>query len=55
MTQETKKLTFEEYISLDAEDWEKSMEGQHEYVDGRVLEVATASTEPGFLATRLLP
>jgi Uma2 family endonuclease len=45
MTQAARKLTFEEYINLDAEDWVQLglPEGRCEYVDGELIEVPSES------------
>jgi Uma2 family endonuclease len=45
LTQANKKLTFEEYLNLDAEGWLQLglPEGRCEYIDGELIEVPSES------------
>lgn len=56
MTQATRKLTFEEYANLDAEDWVRLglPEGRCEYVDGELVEVPSESEPNDFIANFLM-
>ncbi len=56
MTQAVRKLSFEEYASLDAEDWVRLglPEGRCEYVDGELLELPSESEPNDFIANFLM-
>ncbi|QZZ21131.1 Uma2 family endonuclease [Leptothermofonsia sichuanensis E412] len=56
MTQAARKLTFEEYASLDAEDWARLglPEGRCEYWDGELFELPTESEPNDFIANFLM-
>ena len=56
MTQATRKLTFEEYLNLDAEDWVRLglLEGRCEYVEKEVIELPSESELNDFIANLLM-
>jgi Uma2 family endonuclease len=56
LTQANKKLTFEEYLNLDAEDWVQLglPEGRCEYIDGELVELPPESEPNNFVARYLL-
>ncbi len=55
MTQALRKLTFEEYANLDAEDWATLglLEGRCEYVDGGLVELMPEGEENDWIADYL--
>jgi len=56
MTQAVRKLSFEEYASLDAEDWAQLglPEGRCEYADGELIALPSESEPNDFLANFLM-
>ena len=56
MTQATRKLTIEEYLNLDAEDWIRLglPEGRCEYVEGEVIQLPSESELNDFIANFLM-
>lgn len=56
MTQAARKLSFDEYLSLDVESWVELelLEGRCEYVDGKLIEVPSESELNDFIANLLM-
>jgi Uma2 family endonuclease len=56
MTQATRKLTFEEYARLEAQDWHnlELPEGRCEFIDGELIEVPSESEPNDWLANLIM-